>query len=913
MYLIELHYRLFPSIDNRVTDYEVRYRVSNEEWKSIKIPASSVDTDGKIRYDINNIARRYGVARVYFEITPLNKELRGASVKISKVIEGKTIPPKTVTDFVATQEDFKITLTWNYFNNNNDITPNIDLKDVTIYQVVGTRTQITPEVMRASSIVATVTAGQTSVVIPTQYTGETTFFARTRNTSGIYSEEVAIISLNIITPSATRQVQAMSESRPQEHYANLTFLYDNFTEDNFPSVRKRPAPLSNVLSNASGFATTTIVGSSQIDFLTVNTANSWYETAFRDVGTEIDGEIHIVANVTSFNDANIGNQEEKILTGNTAKFVSQNNYVSPWETTSNTSNYGVMNVDTRPGTPRVGTFRGLRPYSSRPNNWPHDGAIAEFDVSGVRNQLIAAGAVKGGYYVAAHRYYDTANSVWSNWNSNVSAHSLQYLNGAISTPKILFSANSNPTANFMSDSSLAIITPNSLDDSNTNLVTGNPIIGSVTISGYLFTRQHFNQRAGTIGIISGRGTIQWDLRAGDTTEALPSGTIITLTSNSHTVRLRLNVGIGAADTRIGIFLSNMTILSGNLNNFNEGDLITTTIQPSNSRPIDRNLRFLVTNQKIYQAYFGTRAWERYVGDSREPTSEVRGSITNIFTDQNLIDAPIGEYFQALSNVRYDYINKTLMSGNASGNVYALKTNTGTALIAGLTEDGKGLVLGETFYANGVSTNSNNFAFSNAISSNISYTLVNQFQYNDIDASTQTYLGDLVGANSKIEIRTSSKQPYQSLINQQTRDTANTENIHDYNNGKQGWKPYSTELRNFRYYQIRLSLVNPKHDAYDTKIEDFDYRILKKQESKTFTTSLPGGATGTTVDISSLGFLNPPTIVAQPLPIVDVEGARVVLINPFLTTSTSFTASVIVTRTGAVSAHTVTASFVLTGV
>ena len=181
-----------------------------------------------------------------------------------------------------------------------------------------------------------------------------------------------------------------------------------------------------------------------------------------------------------------------------------------------------------------------------------------------------------------------------------------------------------------------------------------------------------------------------------------------------------------------------------------------------------------------------------------------------------------------ANVRYDSNNRTLMSGNADGIVWAVRnpgqvTNANTnpsndvanlhsyALIAGVINNNS-IRLGNTYYANGVSTGGNSLA--NLVTSGASYQLVNIKQYNDV--LNQTYEGSDRVVSIQKSIRTSNAYPYY---------TANG-NVNESIMGS--FSTYSAaEDRNFRYFQIKLDVTNDEPNNYSYDLTDFNYTVDRR--------------------------------------------------------------------------------------
>ena len=99
-------------------------------FNTVKVPATGVDTDGKIRFTVNGINRGItsDTRNIVFRIVPLNKSVRGITAIISKSIIGKTSKPANIFNFTGGQQTDQITLLWSYERTTDGELADLDLK-----------------------------------------------------------------------------------------------------------------------------------------------------------------------------------------------------------------------------------------------------------------------------------------------------------------------------------------------------------------------------------------------------------------------------------------------------------------------------------------------------------------------------------------------------------------------------------------------------------------------------------------------------------------------------------------------------------------------------------------------------------------------------------------------------------------
>lgn len=216
-----------------------------------------------------------------------------------------------------------------------------------------------------------------------------------------------------------------------------------------------------------------------------------------------------------------------------------------------------------------------------------------------------------------------------------------------------------------------------------------------------------------------------------------------------------------------------------------------------------------------------------------------------------------------ATVSYNVENKTLVSGAANGNIFAI-WNSGQhtddisnansfSLIAGII-NANAIALGNTYFADGKTTGSNNWP--NLNSSAITYELVDLTQYID-DSGQITFLGatDTIITNTEIRVANSTVEMFHANANVNVAAFVDSD-------ANEGWKVYSGSEDTFQYFQLRYTVTNQAQDTTDYTLDKFRYTLdLRK---KTFQNLINVNAHPTAVDFSSAGFTNTPRISIIPL-------------------------------------------------
>ena len=286
---------------------------------------------------------------------------------------------------------------------------------------------------------------------------------------------------------------------------------------------------------------------------------------------------------------------------------------------------------------------------------------------------------------------------------------------------------------------------------------------------------------------------------------------------------------------------------------------------------------------------GTQSVETTWNDQHEHIIE---SVTEEapVTNNVLVDSSFGGigHIIGFSNTesldfRYDANNETRMSGGSAGNVYAIhmhgnftddEANANVfALIAGPI-NATAIALGETFWANGVSTGGNTMA--NLAVAGSSYFLVDLKQFNDF-GSAETFEGDIGKLTTQTFIRTSQESSVFFANGNVNVATFDGFAVND------GFVPYEAGSRTFRHFQLKFVVNNLEPDEYDFTIDRFRYTIEKERSQ--FSTVVTYDGTPKSVDYSGEGFNFTPNVSFQ---VIEAASAQTAVVPTISETGLTFT-------------------------
>lgn len=813
----------FPVITRQsVTDYEISYKIvvsgdvqntnaidlQLQSYNTVKVSANATDADGRIRYTINNVNRGVssGANTIIVKVTPINRNIRGASIEVSKSIQGKTTPPLNIVNAVAGQQGDIILLSWDYVRSSTGQLYDLDLKDVEIRRLPGV-VEVTLDNYLKSEKIANVSPPSTNKSAPIDNYGTYTYFFRSSDTSGNQSASVVGAVLTTIKAQNFTTVAAYNEDNPSEQFSAIPNT--NNAETNFPSFANSvnsglTGINSSKVDNANGSSSGWSAVAGYVTDLKA-AGNATYITQIRDFGQEVTGYITLAASYTQEVQSTFNDQHESILDSvsdiSLPSYVYFNNVsVAAKELNatdlyfSNTGSYMYV----------LGTTANANVYQyNLTSAWNVASAVYESNVYiGVRDAtpegLFFRPDGKKMYFVGSTNDRVYEYDLGTAWLANTATH-LQ--NVSIATQD----------AN-----------PKSLTFSNTG--SSMYVLGGATNNVYQYTLStpwnvataSFSARANIAPQDTAAGGFTFNATgtkaylAGATGDNIYSYTL-SQAWNVATMAYSSNLYIGAREgTVTGLYVSNT----------------------------ESSIYFIGTSQDRVQQY-----------NANTPAPNV------------LVDSDYGGigYYLGFNNPnktdgRYDATNKTWIDGSTGGNVWAIwnhgqfvgdVANANTyALIAGLINT-NAIALGSSYFANGMPTGGNTLA--NVTNGGSSYTLVDLKQYSDLGIST--YAGDANKVSSQTFIRTALSNVYYA-----SNGNVNTS---VFSSTSDGFTTYTAGKRSFRYLQLKYIINNSDVNKYDATLDKFRYTIEKDQTI--YTNTFVYSNSVMTIDYSASKFLYVPTL------------------------------------------------------
>jgi hypothetical protein len=429
---------VFDHITNQdVTDYEISYKLDGVEsvgdddggaaltsFNTVKVPATGVEADGKIRFTINGLNRGQssGTNSITARVTPLNKSIRGVTATASKTIIGKLAKPQPIKSFTGGQQNDQVTLFWQYFRINGDLA-DLDLKEVVFRRAPGT-VSFTVENYIASDPFVTVSAGSTRKSVPIDSFGTYTYLGRTRDTSGNFSDAVSGVTLTTTKPQRATTIAAYSEDAPDTQFSSIP--NNNLGETNFPSFANSNTggiayAYTSAVDNANGSSSgwSALVGL-PTDLLSIESAE--YITQIRDFGSSVNGAILLEIEATQEIQSTFNDQHEEYLES-VSETSAQSNVLVDVDfggighvlgfanAAITTGRYDVSNQTWMTG-PAEGNVWGI---------WNRGQYVG--DSSNANSYALIAGVINANAIALGASYYANGDSTGSNAFSNITAGS----------------------------------------------------------------------------------------------------------------------------------------------------------------------------------------------------------------------------------------------------------------------------------------------------------------------------------------------------------------------------------------------------------------------------------------------------------------------------------------------------------
>lgn len=334
--------------DQNVTDYEISFKIAGSAsdlttFNTVKVSAAGVESDGKIRYVINNVDRGPTSAgyTLVVRVTPLNGDKRGVTAEKSQAIIGKLAQPKTVLLFNARQfQDsiffsYKVPTVRDQTGSGSEVNPyDIDLNYIDIRRIPGSCTAPTStnwstdatEIIRAPT-------PSTGAQAPVTTIGTYTYLAKTVDTSGNESADIAYATLTTIESPDIAVANTYDEANPSGN--NITSVDNsNYREYYWPSFSNSTngglsVPGAGSADNANGTSSGWSQGA-DIDLTTIFTtgATANYQTKVRTLESVRTGSVKINYDYSTIFTGDYNSLRSNILNGTSCTSTSSNVFKS---------------------------------------------------------------------------------------------------------------------------------------------------------------------------------------------------------------------------------------------------------------------------------------------------------------------------------------------------------------------------------------------------------------------------------------------------------------------------------------------------------------------------------------------------------------------------------------------------------
>jgi len=255
--------------------------------------------------------------------------------------------------------------------------------------------------------------------------------------------------------------------------------------------------------------------------------------------------------------------------------------------------------------------------------------------------------------------------------------------------------------------------------------------------------------------------------------------------------------------------------------------------------------------------------EQIGGDQVTEAASGSGKLKDVdFSGTLGIGEILGSSNTGAATVTYHSENKTLVSGlqgSFPANVYGIvaignydgdDSNANVfSLIAGVSNDNE-IILGDSWYANGMSTGSNGFA--NLEVAGSSYKLVNLKQWLDLSEGA-TFYGTSGIVTTNTEVRYATTSPY--FANGNVDSSAFTSVA-----GSDGFENFVTGARTFRYFQFRYKVNNSDPTQAELILDKFNYKITL--DERLYTEIVTVDTLSKYVDYSQMAFTQIPKVTGS---------------------------------------------------
>lgn len=427
---IEIGFNHLSGLDVRA--YEVSYKLSGEatdtiNYQTVIVPALGVDSDGKIRYRINDIerGRETAINRINTKITPITSTNKyGIPAYKSQDIIGKTAPPENIINLAGGQQGTDVVFIWDYPVNKDGTPTDIDLLEIEIREYIGEVSEDNfDDYWVIASILSKVPVPANSVKIPLQKFGTYTYLFRTKDTSKNLSTTTKGLSFTTTAPINLSVYKTWSEENPSGNVV-ASFPNDNLTESNYPSfTTANNGGLSSSITNSVDNANGTSSGWSAVIDLTdlFASGTAYYQTQVRDIGQIVTGRFQVTINGSLGTKVTFNDFREDKFSGVSNAQLTQGNVLVDF--TSNGIGSYLNNV----AAIYDGNLKTLYSHGISGNVYAifNEGQFAN-DASNANTYALIAGVVNANAIALGDTFYANGNATGGNTLPNLVSNAISY-------------------------------------------------------------------------------------------------------------------------------------------------------------------------------------------------------------------------------------------------------------------------------------------------------------------------------------------------------------------------------------------------------------------------------------------------------------------------------------------------------
>lgn len=277
------------------------------------ISAESVDTDGRLKFVLNNIERGEFSEKfkVQVRIVPISGVFHGIPVEVEKNIVGKITPPAGLSSFTVVQQNEDLVFSWEFATKSDGFIQEQDSTEIEVRYKQGVEDLSSADLINgiynSSTSLFRVSFPVNRYMIKIREFGSFAFTAATIDSSDNVTDSIVAQNFDILRSGGLEAYSTYNERDPT---ANVIagVLNANYTDNAWTSFYRsdnggfvymsEPGSglKSNLTENANGTSSSWTYDAAT-GALQMSTSQSVYISEVRDIGASVLGTIRVSANV----------------------------------------------------------------------------------------------------------------------------------------------------------------------------------------------------------------------------------------------------------------------------------------------------------------------------------------------------------------------------------------------------------------------------------------------------------------------------------------------------------------------------------------------------------------------------------------------------------------------------------------